>query len=194
MSEDPAEVTPARFDVDAELAAATAAGDADAFERLVRKYERPVLSTIYRYVGDRAGAEDVAQEVFLKVWRRAKSFQGKSSFSTWLYRVVVNECLTFRRRRARTRNVPLDESLVADGPGLEESLDGAKKAAAVRAAVDELPGRQRMALILAKFEGRSYREIAEIMKVSTSSVESLIFRARQALKEKLVPMRRRGEI
>lgn len=194
MSEDPAEVTPARFDADAELAAATAAGDADAFERLVRKYERPVLSTIYRYVGDRAAAEDVAQEVFLKVWRRAKSFQGKSSFSTWLYRVVVNECLTFRQRRARTRNVPLDESLVADGPGLEENLDGEKRAAAVRAAVDGLPGRQRMALILAKFEGRSYREIAEIMKVSTSSVESLIFRARQALKEKLVPMRRRGEI
>jgi RNA polymerase sigma-70 factor (ECF subfamily) len=194
MRNSTAEGTPSRFDADAELAAATAAGDADAFERLVRKYERPVLSTIYRYVGDRAAAEDLAQEVFLKVWRRAKSFRGKSSFSTWLYRIAVNQCLNFRKKRARVKNVPLDESLVADDPEPDERLDADMKAAAVRDAVDELPGRQRMALILSKFEGRSYREIAEIMKTSTSSVESLIFRARQALKEKLMPMRRRGEI
>jgi RNA polymerase sigma-70 factor (ECF subfamily) len=77
---------------------------------------------------------------------------------------------------------------------LDERLDGARKAAAVRAAVDELPPRQRMALILSRFEGRSYREIADIMRTSTSSVESLLFRGRRALKKKLVPMRRRGEI
>ncbi len=194
MNNNPVEGTPARFDADAGLAAATAAGDADAFERLVRKYERPVLSTIYRYVGDRAAAEDLAQEVFLKVWRRAKSFKGKSSFSTWLYRIAVNQCLNFRKKRARVKTVPLDESLVADDPGAEERLDADVRAVAIRAAVDELPGRQRMALILSKFEGRPYREIAEIMKTSTSSVESLIFRARRALKEKLMPMRRRGEI
>jgi RNA polymerase sigma-70 factor (ECF subfamily) len=186
--------TPARFDADAELAAAIAAGDADAFERFVRKYERPVLSTIYRYVGDRAAAEDVAQDVFLQVWRRAESFQRKSSFSSWLYRVVVNRCLNFRQKRARTKNVPLDESLVADGPGPDERLDGERKAAAVRAAVAELPGRQRMALILSTFEGRRYREIAEIMNTSTSSVESLLFRARQNLKSILLPLRERGEV
>lgn len=186
--------TRAHFDPDAELAAAIAAGDAEAFEQLVRKYERPVLSTIYRYVGDRVAAEDIAQEVFLKVWRRAKSFGGRSSFSTWLYRVVVNQCLNFRRKRARAKSVPLDESLMQRDPDLDEQLDGERKAAAVRAAVDELPGRQRMALILSTFEGRSYREIAEIMKTSTSSVESLIFRARRALREKLAPTRRRGEI
>ena len=174
------------------MAAAVAAGDADAFEQLVRKYERPVLSTIYRYVGDRVAAEDVAQEVFLKVWRRAKSFKGRSSFSTWLYRVVVN--LNFRRKRARAKNVPLDEAVAAADPRWDERLDGARKAAAVRAAVDELPPRQRMALILSRFEGRSYREIAEIMRTSTSSVESLLFRARRALKKKLLPLRERGEI
>lgn len=184
----------AGFDPDAELAAAVAAGDADAFEKLVKKYERPVLSTIYRYVGDRVAAQDVAQEVFLKVWRRAKSFKGRSSFSTWLYRVVVNQCLNFRQKRSRVKNVPLDESLVQGGPGPDERLDAARRAAAVRAAVDELPARQRMALILSKFEGRSYREIAEIMRTSTSSVESLIFRARRALKKKLLPLRERGEI
>ena len=182
------------FDADGELAAAVAAGDADAFEQLVRKYERPVLSTIYRYVGDRVAAEDVAQEVFLKVWRRAKSFKGRSSFSTWLYRVVVNQSLNFRRKRARAKNVPLDEAVAAAGPRLDERLDGARKAAAVRAAVDELPPRQRMALILCRFEGRSYREVAEIMRTSTSSVESSLFRARRALKKKLLPLRERGEI
>jgi RNA polymerase sigma-70 factor (ECF subfamily) len=181
----------AGFDPDGELAAGIAAGDADAFERFVKKYERPVLSTIYRYVGDRVAAEDVAQEVFLKVWRRAKSFKGRSSFSTWLYRVVVNQCLNFRRKRARAKNVPLDEAVVADGPALDEGLDEANKAAAVRAAVDELPPRQRMALILSKFEGCSYREVAEIMRTSTSSVESLLFRAKHNLKKKLLPLEER---
>jgi RNA polymerase sigma-70 factor (ECF subfamily) len=181
--------TPIRPDADAELAAATAAGDADAFEQLVRKYERPVLSTIYRYVGDRVAAEDVAQEAFLKVWRRAKSFKGRSSFSTWLYRVVVNECLNFRRKRSRAKNVPLDELLAEGGPGLEERLEAEKKAAAVRAAVAELPARQRMALILSKFEGRSYREIGAMMRTSTSSVESLIFRAKNNLMKKLLPLK-----
>jgi RNA polymerase sigma-70 factor (ECF subfamily) len=183
--------TAAKSGSDAALAAAIAAGDADAFERFVEKYERPVFSTIYRYVGDRVAAEDVAQEVFMKVWRRAKSFKGRSSFSTWLYRVVVNQCLNFRRKRARSRNVPLDENIVADGPALDERLDEESRAAAVRAAVDELPPRQRMALILTKFEGRSYREVAEIIGTSTSSVESLLFRARQSLKEKLLPVKER---
>lgn len=189
MSNSPADGAPACFDADAELAAAVAAGDADAFERLVKKYERPALSTIYRYVGDRVAAQDVAQEVFLKVWRRAKSFKGRSSFSTWLYRVVVNECLNFRQKRARGKDVPLDESLVQGGPGPDERLEGERKAAAVRAAVDELPARQRMALILSKFEGRSYREISEIMRTSTSSVESLLFRAKNNLKKKLLPLK-----
>jgi RNA polymerase sigma-70 factor (ECF subfamily) len=184
----------ADLDPDAELAAAVAAGDAASFEQLVKKYERSVLNTIYRYVGDKAAAEDVAQEVFLKVWSRAKSFKGRSSFSTWLYRVVVNQCLNFRQKRARAKNVPLDETIAQGGPDPDERLDGAGRAAAVRAAVDELPARQRMALMLSKFEGRSYREIAEIMRTSTSSVESLIFRARQTLKKKLLPLRERGGI
>ena len=184
----------AGFDADGELAAAIAAGDADAFEELVRKYERPVFRTIYRYVGDRVAAEDVAQEVFLKVWRRAKSFKGRSSFSTWLYRVAVNQCLNFRQKRARAKNVPLDEALARGGPGPDERLDAARRAAAVRAAVDELPGKQRMALVLSKFEGRSYKEIARVMGVSLASVESLIFRAKQNLKKTLLPLRERGEL
>jgi RNA polymerase sigma-70 factor (ECF subfamily) len=186
--------TRADFDPDAELAAATAAGDADAFEQLVRKYERPVLNTIYRYVGDKAAAEDVAQEVFLKVWSRIKTFQRRSTFSTWLYRIVANQCLNFRDRRARRRAEPLNDS-IPDGRGdLHGQYEKETASRLVREAVNGLPGNQRLALILSTFEGRSYREIAEIMGVSLPSVESLIFRAKQNLKKKLLPLRERGEI
>jgi RNA polymerase sigma-70 factor (ECF subfamily) len=186
--------SPTRFDADGALIAAVAAGDADAFEELVRKYERPVLSTIYRYVGDRVVAEDVAQEVFLKVWRRAKSFKGRSSFYTWLYRIAVNQCLNFREKRRRRRAEPLDEG-VADGrPGPAESYEKEAKSRLVRAAIDELPGKQRMALILSKFEGRSYKEIAQMMGASLASVESLLFRAKRNLKEALLPLKERGEL
>jgi RNA polymerase sigma-70 factor (ECF subfamily) len=181
-------------DADAALLAATAAGDAAAFGALVRKYERPVLSTAYRYLGDRFAAEDAAQEIFLKVWRRASSFKGKAAVSTWLYRVAVNHCLNYRAKRSRAKNVPLDEGLVQGGPGPEEQLDGERRAEAVRAAVAALPGPQRMALLLCTFEGRSYKEIAEVMGVSLAAVESLIFRARQNLKKALLPLREKGAL
>lgn len=185
---------PARFDPDAELVAAVAAGDADVFEQLVRKYERPILSTVYRYVGDRVAAEDVAQEVFLKVWRRARSFKGRSSFSTWLYRIAVNQCLNFRDKRRRKRAEPLDESFPDARPGLAEQYEKEAKSRLVREAVDELPGKQRMALVLSKFEGRSYKETAHVMGVSLASVESLIFRAKRNLKKALLPLKERGEL
>jgi RNA polymerase sigma-70 factor (ECF subfamily) len=186
--------TRADFDPDAELVAAVAAGDAPSFEQLVKKYERPVLNTIYRYVGDRAAAEDVAQEVFLKVWRRLSTFKRRSTFSTWLYRLVANQCINFRDRRARRRAEPLRDSVPDGRAGLHERLERETTSRLVREAVKELPGKQRLALILSKFEGRSYREVAEIIGVSLSSAESLIFRAKQNLKKKLLPLRERGEI
>jgi RNA polymerase sigma-70 factor (ECF subfamily) len=188
------EGTPSRLDADAALIAAVAAGDADAFEELVRKYERPVLSTIYRYVGDRAAAEDVAQEIFLKVWRRAGSFKGRSSFSTWLYRIAVNQCLNFREKRRRRRGEPLDERMADMRPGPAERYEAEARSRLVREAMDGLPGKQRMALILSKYERRSYKEIAQIMGVSLAAVESLIFRGKQNLKQVLLPLRERGEL
>ena len=186
--------TRADFDPDAELAAAVAAGDAASFEQLVKKYERPVLNTIYRYVGDKAAAEDVAQEVFLKVWSRIKTFQRRSTFSTWLYRVVANQSLNFRDRRARRRAEPLSDSLPDGRADLHEQFEKETTSRLLREAVNGLPGNQRLALILSKFEERPYREIAEIMGVSLSSVASLIFRAKQSLKKKLLPLKERGEV
>jgi RNA polymerase sigma-70 factor (ECF subfamily) len=163
-------------------------GDEQAFERIVSKYQQAVFNTIYRYTGSQDDVQDLAQEIFIKVWRNAAKFKGKSKFSTWLYRIVANHCINYRRRR-RQQHVSLDE-LTEKGQtpeSLKVQPDWAerKRAENVRTAVSELPERQRLALVLSQFEDKSYREIAEIMKVSLSSVESLIFRARRTLRKKL---------
>ncbi len=176
------------------MVAGVAAGDEDAFEELVKRYERPVLNTIYRYVGRTAAAEDVAQDVFFKVWARIHTFKRRSTFSTWLYRIVANQCLNFREKRARRRAEPLNDSVPDDRADLEERYEREKTSRVVREAVDDLPAKQRLALVLSTFERRTYGEIAGIMRVSLPSVESLIFRARKNLKKKLLPLRERGEL
>jgi RNA polymerase sigma factor (sigma-70 family) len=181
-------------DPDSSLIAEVAAGDEDAFEQLVKKYERPVLSTIYRYIGDAFSAQDLAQEVFIKVWKKAASFKAKSKFSTWLYRIVVNHCLNYHAKRRRKAILELTEFTPDPNPGIAERLEAQRKSEIVREAVRNLPERQRMALVLSKFEDKSYAEISEIMKTSLSSVESLIFRAKNNLKKHLLSLRERGEI
>ncbi len=174
-----------------------ALGDGNAFEQLVKKYEHSVFNTIYRYIGDSDEACDIAQEVFIKVWRHAKSFKGKSKFTTWLHRIVVNQCLSYRSKR-KLRIVSLDETMekgkIPESLKVEIEFEGKRKAEIVRKAIDELPGRQRIALILSKFDNKSYAEIAQIMGVSLSSVESLIFRAKENLKKRFLPMREKDEI
>jgi RNA polymerase sigma-70 factor (ECF subfamily) len=175
-------------DRDAELVRQTAAGDERAFEELVGKHQRLVLNIIYRYVGDRSAADDIVQEVFCILWRKAGSFKGGSKFTTWLYRVVANECLQFRRKK-KPDLVSLDE--IAAGGRLPEALqvsdDHARAAriALVKGAVAELPERQRLALILSHIEDMTYKEIAEIMGGTASAVDSLIIRAKENLRAKL---------
>ena len=180
--------TAAKSDTDEQLIALIAEGDEQAFEHIMQKYQQAVFNTIYRYTGSRDDVQDLAQEIFIKVWRNAGKFKGKSKFSTWLYRIVANHCINYRRRR-RKDHVSLDEMTekgqTPESLKVEPDWEMRRKVGKVRKAVDELPDRQRMALVLSQFEGRSYKEIAEIMKVSLSSVESLIFRARSALKHKL---------
>jgi len=184
-------------DPDAGLIQLITEGHENAFEQLVKKYQHSVFNTIYRSIGNYDDVEDVAQEVFIKVWRHAKSFKGKSKFSTWLYRIVVNQCLNYRRKH-KQRQVSLDE--MSEKEKIPESLiievdhEQRRKAEIVRKALNELPERQRIALVLSKYEGRTYKEIAEMMKVSVPSVESLIFRAKASIKEKLLQLRRNGKI
>jgi RNA polymerase sigma-70 factor (ECF subfamily) len=179
---------------DRELIAAAARGDADAFTALVEKYQRRVLATAYRYIGEAPTAQDIAQEVFLKVWQKAGQFRRESGFSTWLYRIVVNQCLNYRRKRQSRREVPLEQDFLDDGADPDRELERERKSRLVREALQELPGRQRLALVLSQFDRCPYAQIAEMMGISRSSVESLIFRAKQNLKKRIMPLRERGEI
>jgi RNA polymerase sigma-70 factor (ECF subfamily) len=181
-------------DPDLQLITAVAEGDSEAFEQLVRKYERRVFGTINRYIGNDYAVEDIAQDVFLQVWSKAGQFKRKSSFSTWLFRIVANKCLNFREKRALRQTLPLKDAMPENKPGIGKRVEADSDAAVVRAAVDKLPKRQRMALVLSQFDGYSYKEISDIMGVSLSSVESLIFRARKGLLKELMPLRERGEI
>jgi len=173
---------------DGELVRLIAAGNERAFEELVEKHQHSVLNTIHRYVGDRGVADDIAQDVFIIVWRKAHTFKGTSRFSTWLYRVVANQCLQFQRKKKRNV-VSLDG--IASGGQLPEALqvsdDHARAAriALVKRAVAELPERQRLALILSHIEDMTYKEIAEIMGGTASAVDSLIIRAKENLRAKL---------
>jgi RNA polymerase sigma-70 factor (ECF subfamily) len=173
---------------DSRLVALSAEGDEKAFEHLITKYENAVFSTIYRYTGDSDCVEDLAQEIFIKVWQNAKKFKGKSAFSTWLYRIVVNHCLNYNSKRKLDPS-SLDE-LTQQGQipvSLRVEANWAKKQKIqqVQKAVRELPKRQRIALVLAHWEHKSHEEIAQIMQISSSAVHSLIFRARRTLKRKL---------
>ena len=175
-------------DADVHTIKLVAEGNEQAFEELVNKYQQAVFNTVYRYTGNPDDVQDLAQEIFIKVWQNARRFKGKSKFSTWLYRIAVNHCINYRRKD-KGKHVSLDEltekGRTPEAFRVEPDWEQRRKVALIRRAVDELPDRQRMALVLSQFEDKSYKEIAEIMKVSLSAVESLIFRARTALKSKL---------
>ena len=180
-------------DRDLKLVAQVARGDEAAFEELVGRHQHSVFNTIHRYVGDRSAADDIAQEVFVIVWNKAGTFKGKSSFATWLYRIVVNQCLQFRRRRQRRPAAVSIDALDAESPPdalqVGDGREQAERTAAVRQALAELPDRQRIALLLSHYQGHAYSEIAEMMGTSVPSVESLIFRAKDELRRKLIGLR-----
>jgi RNA polymerase sigma-70 factor, ECF subfamily len=184
---------------DLNLVAGIAKGDESAFEQLVKKYQHSVLNTIHRYVGNYSEADDIAQDVFVKVWQKIKSFKGKAKFSTWLYRIVVNQCLDYRRKNKRkTEEVSFDnkieESKIPESLTTGIDFEQKKRETIIRQAINELPDKQRIAMILAKYEAKSYQEIADIMDVSLSKVASIIYWAKQNLKVKLLPLREKGEI
>jgi RNA polymerase sigma-70 factor (ECF subfamily) len=182
-------------------------GDHDAFRVLIGRYRDRVMNLVYRYLGDRDEAEDLAQDVFLNVYRARKGYRPEAKFSTWLYRITTNLSLNaIRARRVRRRIRAAQEgdpeqggfplSSVAD-PRAEnagESMRRRELAARVRDAVDSLPESQRTAVLLNKYEGCSYQEIAEIMGSSVPAVKSLLSRARGRIKEKLVPYLERERI
>jgi len=190
---------------DSALMLRSANGDRWAFDRLVRRYYRKVYSTSYRLLGNPQEAEDATQEIFLKVYKAARSFQPHLSFSTWLYRISVNHCLNVLRWKRRRRFLSLNALLRPDrdepdpeefssfvrahsSSRPDEQLEKSERAEAVRRAIESLPEKQRVAVILHRYEGLSYKEIAEVMGTSVSSVESRLHRAKVALAAKLADL------
>lgn len=192
---------------DFELLESFAGGDEAAFAAVLARWEKPLFIFIYRIIQERTEAEDIEQEVFLKLAAAAAGLKRQAAFSTYLYRIAYNLCIDRLRRRATRGNAGSPESLeeimeTQEGDAMRRQLpDPADLPAdllrersdderAVSAALGNLPENQRAAVILKVYEDRSYSEIAEILGVTVPSVESLLFRARQNLRLKLGPSSR----
>ena len=178
-----------------DLMCKTAEGDELAFEVLVRRHQTPVLNLIYRYVGDRTKARDLAQEVFIRVWRAAYRYEPKAKFTTWVYRITANLCLnelkSFGKKKllfggsSGEEGQPRDEGSNVS-PSAEDLLLAEERSRQISEVLQILPENQRMALILKRYDNLSYHEIAKIMECSVSAVESLLGRAKRNLQEKLL--------
>jgi len=182
---------------DAEVMLRVKAGDDSAFDYLVQKYRRPVVSFMYRMARNASVAEDLAQEVFLRVYRSRANYEASAKFSTWLYRIATNLGVNYARdtRHERPENmVSIDEpdqetGLTVDVADTsltaEEAIARRERLAAIRQRVQELPDRQRAAVIMHKYQQMDYREIAQVLKLSESATKSLLFRAYETLREQL---------
>ncbi|GGD09006.1 RNA polymerase sigma factor [Aquisalinus flavus] len=164
-----------------------ARGDAAAASRLVLRHSDRLMAVAYRMTGTRSAAEDIVQEAFIRMMRQAADWQeGKALFSTWLHRVTVNLCYD-RLRKASTRyeqaaGDDLPEQM-ADDPGADAVLEARERGLAVRAALDRLPERQKMAIVLCHYEELSNHEAAEAMDISIEALESLLARARRLMRK-----------
>ena len=175
-----------------DLLARAAAGDGAAFERLVEQYQDRLIGLCQRLLGERAAAEDAAQEVLVRLFKKASSLEPRGQLYTWLYRVATNLCLNRLRRRRIVRFISLGRQDEADRGWIDpvdERPDPERSAAAsarwrrTKRWIAELPDSQRAVLVLAKFEGMSYRQIAQVLEITEGAVESRLFRAMSRLRK-----------
>ena len=170
-----------------------AGGDLAAFRTLVEHHHKPLISFIARFTGDRDSAEDIAQEVFLRVFKAAKDYKPQAKFKTWLFTIATNLCLNeIRGNKNSPKFVDLYSLYEQEYPIVAPEAYSPQKAAensemrtALRKAIQNLPENQRIAILLRQYNDFSYNDISKIMGISTSAVESLIQRARQSLKKSL---------
>jgi RNA polymerase sigma-70 factor (ECF subfamily) len=175
----------ARDDLD--LVRDVARGDQSAFAQLVGRHVAAVRSVALRFTGSTADADDVAQDVFLKVWTHASGFDPeKASFTTWLHRIAANRCFDLLRSRRRWGWLGLDaaQERAATHPRADDALAECETLDAVRADILSLPERQRMALLLVVTADRSAQDVADVLGVSRGAAEQLIVRARQTLRDR----------
>ncbi len=166
-----------------------------AFQHLVEKHQTMVINTCYGFLHNYQDAQDVAQEVFLEVYKSIGKFRKESKLSTWLYRISANKSLNYIRDNKKRswfqslddlfeKEKPSNDSNTSESP--QDILENYEKSEIINQAIDKLAKNQKIAFVLYKYEDLSYKEIAEVMKISLSSVESLLFRAKKNLQKTLI--------
>jgi RNA polymerase sigma-70 factor, ECF subfamily len=182
---------------DAEIMLQVKAGDDTAFDYLVQKYRRPMVGFMYRMTHNAAAAEDLAQDVFLRVYRSRAGYEPTAKFTTWLYRIATNLAVNHARdtRHERPESMAsLDErdqetgttmDVVDSAPTAEQDMLRRERLKSIRQRVQNLPERQRLAVVMHKYQQMDYKQIAEVLKLSESATKSLLFRAYETLREQL---------
>ena len=186
---------------DTDLIVQAQKGDQSAFEELVYRYDRNVLSIALRYALNEDDAKDLYQEVFIRVYRGLKSFRFQSEFSTWLFRITTNVCLTYKSRSKEHLKISINSNyssddeedktmkeLVYDGSSPEEISSGSDLGDQVNAAVETLSPKQKMTFVLKHYEGYKIREIAEMLNCKEGTVKKYLFDAIKNLRKKLSPV------
>ncbi len=183
-------------------------GDRDAFEILTLRHQRSVLNFIYRFLGDRTAAEDLAQEVFLRVWQSAPTYKPTAKFTTWLYRITVNLCInkqqsdgikklltaSFTRQKEKESMAESSMGHAGKTASPEERLLVAERKHRILNALQQLPDNQKMAIILKTYDDLTYQEIAGIMGRSVAAVDSLLIRAKKNLFKKLSSSEKKPQV
>jgi RNA polymerase sigma-70 factor, ECF subfamily len=178
---------------DVELMESVRRGDMRAFETLVERHQRAVIGTVAKMLGNASEAEDIAQQVFVRVWKSAERYEAQAKFTTWLFTITRNLVFNEVRRRQRKPTVSVDEREETTHRTIEDSqaispdneMLQAELEEAIDRAIQSLPGKQRLAVVLRRYEEMPYEEIAVVLSMSIPAVKSLLFRARTQLKEAL---------
>jgi RNA polymerase sigma-70 factor (ECF subfamily) len=188
---------------DVQLMLDVKAGDQQSFELLLQRYRTPLVNFLYRMVRNREQAEDLAQEVFLRVYRAREDYEPSAKFTTWLFRIATNLALnSLRDHRYQKLEISMDAPIVADSeegdertmevadehPDIEQHLVEEARKKMIRHAIEKLPEKQRAAVLLHKYQQLDYSEISKILQCSESALKSLLFRAYETLRVELAPL------
>jgi RNA polymerase sigma-70 factor (ECF subfamily) len=188
---------------DVQLMLDVKAGDVQSFELLLQRYRTPLVNFLYRMVRNREQAEDLAQEVFLRVYRAREDYEPSAKFTTWLFRIATNLALnSLRDHRYQKLEISMDAPIMADAedgderpmevadehPDIEQHLVEEARKKMIRHAIEKLPEKQRAAVLLHKYQELDYGEISKILQCSESALKSLLFRAYETLRVELAPL------
>jgi RNA polymerase sigma-70 factor (ECF subfamily) len=174
---------------DSEIVRQIQSGEAAAFDELMRRYKRPIVNFVFRMLGNAQDADEIAQDVFVRAYQNLDTYRPETKFSTWLFALAHNAAIDRLRWRARHPTESIESAPeISASSGTAEDVSAREIGEQIAAAVAKLPDDQRTAIVLAEYHGMSYAEIAAVMRCSEKSVESRLYRAKQALRERLQPL------